>query len=108
MSGEFAGTLRERVTIETRTGNRDALAGSSGQYAYSGEAWAALAPIVPGDLTQAGSLSAMPRWKVTMRKREGIDPRVRLVWRSKYLAVRQVVSDPREPSQMQITCEEVR
>jgi hypothetical protein len=53
-------------------------------------------------------LSAMPRWQVTMRKREGIDPRVRLTWRGKYLAVRQVVSDPREPAYLIATCEEVR
>jgi head-tail adaptor len=108
MSSEFAGSLRERVLIETRLDNRDALGGANGKYAYSGEAWAALMPLVPADLRQADSLSALPRWQVTMRKREGIDPRVRLTWRGKYLAVRQVVSDPREPSQMVLTCEEIR
>jgi head-tail adaptor len=108
MSGEFAGSLRERVLIETRVGNRDGLGGASGKYAYSGEAWAAFMPLVPGDLTLADARSSMPRWQVTMRKREGIDPRVRLTWRGKYLAVRQVVSDPREPAQMILTCEEIR
>ncbi len=106
MSGEFAGSLRERVTLETRLGNRDTLAGATGQYAYAGEAWAALSPLISGSLTQADSLRAMPRWKVTMRKREGIDPRVRLIWRGKYLAVRSVISDPQEPAQMVLTCEE--
>jgi head-tail adaptor len=108
MSGEFAGTLRARVVIETRLDNRDAAAGARGKYAYAGEAWVAMMPMVPANLTQADSLSAMPRWQVTMRKREGIDPRVRLTWRGKYLAVRQVVSDPREPSQMVLTCQEIR
>lgn len=108
MSGEFAGSLRERVLIETRLDNRDTLGGANGKYAYSGEAWAALMPMVPANLSQADSLRAMPGWQVIMRKREGIDPRVRLTWRGKYLAVRQVVSDPREPSHMVLTCEEVR
>jgi head-tail adaptor len=108
MSGELAGALRERVILETRLGNREAAAGSVGRYAYVGEAWAALSPLVPADLTQADSISAMPRWRVTMRKREDIDPRVRLTWRGKYLAVRGVVSDPREPAQMVLTCEELR
>jgi head-tail adaptor len=108
MSGGLAGALRERVTLETRLGNRDAAAGSIGRYAYMGEAWAALSPLVPADLSQADSLSAMPRWRVTIRKREGIDPRVRLTWRGKYLAVRGVISDPSEPAQMLLTCEEVR
>lgn len=104
----FAGTLRERVVIETRNLERDNIASAAGKYRYAGEAWAALMPLVPADLTQGMSLSAMPRWQVIMRKREGIDPRVRLTWRGRYLAVRAVVSDPREPSQMVLTCEEIR
>ncbi|MEP7350523.1 MAG: head-tail adaptor protein [Sphingorhabdus sp.] len=105
---EFAGRLRERVVIEQRMGNRDLLAGATGSYAYAGEAWAALMPLVPADLMQADALSAMPRWQVTMRKREGLDPGTRLTWRRKYLAVRGVMSDPREPAQIVLTCEEVR
>jgi head-tail adaptor len=107
MSG-FAGTLRERVLIERRLGDRDNLAGATGRYMFKGEAWVSLIPLVPADLTEADSISAMPRWKVTMRKRENIDLRVRLLWRGRYLAVRGVVSDPQEPAQMVLTCEEVR
>jgi head-tail adaptor len=107
MSG-LAGNLRERVVIEQRLSARNSLAGATGKYVYAGEAWAALMPLIPSDLTQADALSAMPRWSVTMRKREGIDPRVRLTWRGKYLAVRSVLSDPREPAQMVLTCEELR
>jgi head-tail adaptor len=105
---EFAGTLRERVTIERRLGNRDALGGASGAYAYDGAAWVAVSPLIPADLAAAGSLSAMPRWQVTMRKREGIDLKTRLVWRGRFLGVRGVVSDPRNPAQMVLTCEEKR
>jgi head-tail adaptor len=94
---EFAGTLRERVTIEQRLGNRD-----------GGQAWAAVSPLIPGDLAAADSLSAMPRWQVTMRKREGSDLRTRLVWRGRFLGVRGVVSDPRDPARMVLTCEEKR
>jgi head-tail adaptor len=108
MIGEFAGSLRERVMIEQRQGNRDMLAGATGKYAYAGEVWAALMPLMSGDLTEAQALSAMPRWQVTMRKREGIGPGTRLTWRRKYLAVRGVICDPREPAQIVLTCEEVR
>lgn len=105
---EFAGSLRERVVIEHRQGNRDVAAGATGKYAYAGEAWAALMPLMPSDLVQADALSAMPRWQVTMRKREGVGPGTRLTWRRKYLAVRGVISDPREPAQIVLTCGEVR
>ena len=105
---EFAGTLRERVVLETRLEARDARGGAIGKYNYDGVAWAALMPLVPGDLARADALSAMPRWQVTMRKREGVGLRTRLTWRGKYLAVRGMVSDPRQPAQMLLTCEEVR
>lgn len=105
---EFAGTLRERVIIEHRLPSRDARGGATGRYAYAGEAWASLMPLVPGELTQADALSFTPRWRVTMRKREGIGPGTRLTWRAKFLAVRGIGFDPREPAQLVLTCEEVR
>jgi head-tail adaptor len=108
VSGEFLGMLRERVTIERRLGNRDALGGASGHYAYEGAAWVAVSPLIPADLAAADSLSAMPRWQVTMRKREGIDLKTRLVWRGRFRGVRGIVSDPRNAAQMVLTCEEAR
>jgi hypothetical protein len=50
----------------------------------------------------------LPRWQVTMRKREGIDLKTRLVWRGRFLGVRSVVSDPRDPARMVLTCQEKR
>lgn len=105
---EFSGALRERVTIERRLGNRDALGGATGRYAYDGAAWAAVTPLIPADLTVADSLSALPRWQVTIRKREGIDLRTRFVWRGRFLGVRGCITDPRDPARMVLTCEEKR
>ena len=105
---EFSGTLRERVTLERRLGNRDALGGAVGAYAYDGAAWAAVSPLIPADLSVADSLSALPRWQVTIRKREGVDLKTRLVWRGRFLGVRSVVSDPRDPARMVLTCQEKR
>ena len=105
---EFTGTLKERVTLERRLGNRDALGGAIGAYAYDGAAWAAVSPLIPADLTVADTLSALPRWQVTMRKREGVDLKTRLVWRGRFLGVRSVISDPRDPARMVLTCQEKR
>jgi head-tail adaptor len=105
---ELAGTLRERVVLETRLESRDPRAGATGKYSYDGEAWAALMPLMPTELSRADALSALPRWQVTIRKREGVGIRTRLTWRGKYLAVRGLISDPRQPAQMVLTCEEVR
>jgi head-tail adaptor len=96
------------VTIERRRDVRDALARGIAKWSYDGAVWVAVTPLIPADLTLADALSALPRWQVTMRKREGIDLATRLVWRGRFLAVRSVVSDPREPAQMVMTCEEMR
>jgi head-tail adaptor len=108
MSAEFSGALRERVTLEQRLDNRDGLAGAKWKYAYDGAAWSSVIPLIPAGLVAGDSLSALPRWQVIMRKREGVDQRTRLSWRRKYLMVRLVVSDPRDPSRMVLTCDEVR
>jgi head-tail adaptor len=105
---EFAGTLRERVVLETRLEAWDARGGATGKYSYDGVAWASLMPLIPADLARADALSAVPRWQVTIRKREGVGMRTRLTWRGKYLAVRGLVSDPSQPAQLVLTCEEVR
>lgn len=105
---EFAGALRERVTIERRSENRDALARGTGKWHYDGAAWVGVTPLVPAGLSVADAISSLPRWQVIMRKREGVGVWTRLVWRGKFLEVRGVISDPREPSRMVLTCEELR
>ncbi len=108
MSGEFAGALRERVTIEQPRPMRDALGGRQGGWTYDGAAWARVTPLVPAALLAADALSSLPRWSVTMRKREGVLPGTRFVWRGRFLIVRSGISDPADPARMVLSCEEVR
>lgn len=105
---EFAGALRERISFERRSDERDLLAGARGKWRYDGAAWAAVTPFGAGDAVEAGALSSLPRWRVIVRKREGVDPNSRIVWRGRYLRVRSVESDPREPAQMILITEEQR
>ena len=105
---EFSGNLRDRVTIERRDERRSASGGRTGKWLYDGAAWVSVTPLMPANLEAANSLSALPRWQVVMRKREAIGLNTRFVWRGRFLAVRSVVSNPREPAQMILTCEEKR
>jgi head-tail adaptor len=105
---EFAGHLRERIAFERRSDERDLLAGARGKWRYDGAAWAAVTPLGSGDGVEADASSSLPRWRMTLRKREGVDPSSRIVWRGRYLLVRSVESDPREPAQMILTTQEQR
>ena len=108
MTEEFTGALRERINIEQRNGGRDAIASATGTYRFDGAAWASVLPLNNAALVAGDSLSALPRWQVTMRKREGMSQATRLWWRGRYLAVRGVACDPRVPGRMVLTTEEVR
>jgi head-tail adaptor len=105
---ELTGTLRERVGVEQRNDARDALAGALGKYRYEGAVWAAVTPLGPADLVVGDALSALPRWNVTVRKREDFSLDTRLTWRGRYLHVRSILCDPRAPVLLQLTCEEAR
>lgn len=105
---EFSGALRERISIEQRSEARDMLAGTQGKWRYDGAAWASLIPLQSAEYVSGDTISALPRWRVTMRKREGVSVASRLVWRGRYLRVQSVASDPREPAQMILTAEEAR
>lgn len=110
MSGaaEFAGTLRERILIVRPTEVRT----STGVQQYGWHKVAdCLASIVPegaGAEAQGMALSAMPRFVVTIRRREGIAIDQQVRWGTRSFAIRQLVADPRSPERVVMRCEEVR
>ncbi len=108
MSGEFAGRLRERVVIEAPSGTRNALGAILPEYVMIARCLAAVAPEGAGAEAEGQALSAMARFKVTIRVREGIEVGQRLTWRGRVLAVRQRIDDPALPDRILLRCEETR
>ena len=105
---EFAGTLKERVRIERPVALRTA---SGLQQAGWEEVARCLAEIVPegaGAEAEAMSLSAMARFRVTIRRRDGISVGQRVTWKDRAMLVRQRIDDPRLPDRIMLRCEEVR
>jgi head-tail adaptor len=105
---EFAGTLKERVRIERPVALRTA---SGLQQAGWEEVARCMAEIVPegaGAEAEAMSLSAMPRFRVTIRRRDGISVGQRVSWKERAMLVRQRIDDPRSPDRIMLRCEEVR
>ena len=105
---EFAGSLKERVWIERPVALRTA--GGLQQAGWE-EVARCLAEIVPegaGAEAEAMSLSAMPRYRVTIRTRDGISVGQRVSWKGRAMLVRQRIDDPRTPDRIMLRCEEVR
>jgi head-tail adaptor len=61
-----------------------------------------------GPEAEAQALSAMPRFRVTIRQREGIAIDQRIGWKGRKLMVRQLLDDPRAKDRITMRCEEVR
>lgn len=107
-SSEFAGLLRERVTIEALTGERNALGAQLPEYLVVARCAAALAPEGAGPEAEGQALSAMARFKVIIRVRDGIEVGQRLRWRERLLIIRQRIDDPALPDRIMLRCEEIR
>jgi head-tail adaptor len=108
MSGEFAGTLRERIVIERAISLRNAMGLQEPGWEQVCRCLASVTLESVGAESEAQSLSAMPRYRVTMRRRDGVSIDQRVIWNSRKLMVRQLLDDPRDKDRLTMRCEEVR
>ena len=104
---EFAGTLRERITIESRITSRTPAGLQQDGWETVASCLAAIALEGVGAQSEGMARSAMPRVRVTIRKRDGvaIDQRVR--WGARTFMIRQLLDDPSAKDRLTMQCDEV-
>jgi len=105
---EFAGTLRERIVIERPISVRNEMGLQEPGWEEVCRCLASVALESVGQESEGQALSAMPRFRVTTRRRDGIAVDQRISWKERKLMVRQVLDDPRSTDRMSMRCEEVR
>jgi head-tail adaptor len=105
---EFAGTLRERIMIESRVTSRTPAALQQEGWQTVASCFAAVALDGVGSETEGMALSAMPRFRVTIRKRDGIAIDQRIRWGTRTLMIRQLLDDPLAKDRLTMRCDEVR
>lgn len=108
MSGEFAGTLRERITIERPVSLRNAMGLQEPGWEEVCRCLAAVVLETVGAESEGQALSSMPRYRVTVRRRDGIALDQRVRWTGRSLMVRQLLDDPRARDRIVMRCEEIR
>ena len=105
-SGELAGALDERVTIERWQAARGAAADDAGSWIAVETVFAAVVrdgdprAVPAGDAARSGR-----RWQVRLRQRGDLDLAVRLRWRDQILAVRAVDSGARRQDFATLWCD---
>lgn len=105
---EFAGTLRERVVIEKPVSSRNAMGLQEPGWEQVCRCLASVVLESVGAESEAQALSAMPKFRVTIRRRDGIGLDQRIGWNGRYFMVRQLLDDPRAKDRITMRCEEVR
>jgi len=108
MSAEFAGTLRERIVIEKQAAERTPMGVHTGGWEVVARCLAAIEPEGVGAEREAMALSAMPRFRITIRPRDGIAIDQRVTWRGRTLMVRQLIDDLQQRDRVVLRCEETR
>jgi SPP1 family predicted phage head-tail adaptor len=105
---EFAGTLRERVIIERPVSLRNAMGLQEPGWEEVCRCLAAVTLESVGAEAEAQALSSMPKYRVTIRRRDGIALDQRIRWSGRSLMIRQLLDDPRTKDRIAMRCEEVR
>jgi head-tail adaptor len=105
---EFAGTLKERIIIERPADLRTASGLQTAGWEIVARCLAAIVAEGTGAEAEAMALSAMPRFRVTIRRRDGIAVGQRVIWGDRAMLVKQRIDDPRLPDRILLRCEEMR
>jgi head-tail adaptor len=105
---EFAGTLRERIIIEQPISVRNEMGLQEPGWQEVCRCLASVTLDSVGAEAEGQALSAMPRFRVTIRRRDGIALDQRVSWNGRRLMVRQLLDDPRAKDRIAMRCEEVR
>lgn len=105
---EFAGTLKERIVIEKPVDLRTASGLQTAGWEPVARCLAAIVAEGAGAEAEAQALSAMPRFRVTIRQRDGIAVGQRVSWGGRAMLVKQRIDDPKLPDRILLRCEEMR
>ena len=105
---EFTGTLRERIVIDHPISVRNEMGLQEPGWEEVCRCLASVALESVGQQSEGQALSAMPRFRITIRWREGIALDQRISWNGRYFMVRQLLDDPRAKDRITMRCDEVR
>ncbi len=105
MAEEMAGTLGERVILESWRTAQDEAGDDAGDWQRVGEFAAAVVPDGDGRARDGETRRQRPGWRLTLRAPLAVTLTSRFVWRGTVLTVLSVATDPRRADRVTVRCE---
>ena len=107
-SAEFSGAMRERITLEAQAPGSDTDGGLSEVWQSIGLVWAQVSPSGAGPESVGGTLSALPRYHVILRRFDDVAVGNRAIWRGATYQILNISRDPATPDRMSFEMELLR
>jgi SPP1 family predicted phage head-tail adaptor len=102
-----AGQLRQRITIQSKTPNRDTFGQEVITWTDFATVWAAVEPLRGREFLDARMVTAEVTTKIRIRQRDGISPEMRVVFGSINYDVLAVIHVEEREREIHLMCQEI-
>jgi len=101
-----AGTMRERITIQSETASADGQGGSTSGWTTFSTVWARVQPLRGREQREALQVQDEQVYQVTVRYLAGVTPKMRILWGARTLNIRSVVNADERKRFLEMVAEE--
>ena len=101
-----AGFLRERIAIEQESNASDGQGGSTISWTNVCTIWGRVSPIRGREVQQGAQVQDETMHRITIRYRTDITPKMRAVWGSRIMNIREVINPDEHKKYLQLTVDE--
>jgi SPP1 family predicted phage head-tail adaptor len=101
-----AGPLRERITIQQESNVSDGQGGSTLSWTEVDTVWGCVSPLRGAERLQSMQVQDETIHKITIRFRDDITPKMRVVWRGRIMNIREVINPDEHKKYLQLTVED--
>jgi SPP1 family predicted phage head-tail adaptor len=101
------GDLRERIALQRESRSRDRAGGFVTSWLTVATVWARVAPVSTGERFMRQQMQASAEWKVTIRYRSDLSPKMRVVWNGRTFEIRGMPNPDERRRFLDLACDEL-
>lgn len=107
MKAAAIGELRERVTLQAMASSISGAGDPTYTYTDVATVWARVQPVSASERTEGGRIAATGLYDMTIRYRIGLNSKMRVLWRGRYLAFTDMINPDRQRVYLTVRIEDV-